>query len=65
MSSAIIVGYQCPLCQQRVVVLRSTDPPPEHVAVIESQCPCGFVRPVRIEEIQELEVWREKLSADS
>jgi|SRR5579883_418036 len=59
MSSEIIcVGYTCPLCKQRVVVLRSSDPPPQNSDLIHSQCKCGYYRPVRISEIQFLEVWR-------
>jgi hypothetical protein len=56
---AIVVGYTCPLCKQRVVVLRSSKPPHDCPEVFISKCPCGFERPIRLAEIQELDVWRE------
>lgn len=56
----VFVGWTCPLCGSRVSVLRSSDAPKalvEHEVV--SECRCGFIRRIRLFEIQLLEVWRE------
>jgi hypothetical protein len=52
------VGYTCPLCGRRVVVLRSCDPVRD-AGPLESECPCGFIRPIETKDIQSLDVWRE------
>src|SRR6185312_2934781 len=50
--------YTCPLCHQLVVVLRSNEPIQRLNGGIESECKCGFTRPIRVTEIQSLDVWR-------
>jgi hypothetical protein len=60
MSTAIIcVGYTCPACGKRVTVLRSSDPALEPTDIIETECPCGLIRPINIDEVQSLDVWYE------
>jgi hypothetical protein len=56
----ICVGYSCPICKQKVVVLRSSDTIAKATDVT-SQCECGFMRPIRIAEIQSLDVWRQPI----
>lgn len=61
MSRAIVcVGFTCPLCGARVAVLRSCDPTPDSPEVFHSECKCGYVRLVAMNEIQSLDVWREE-----
>lgn len=60
MSTEIVcVGYRCPICGHRVVVLRSCEPVLVPSDPILSQCSCGYYRPVYIEDLQSLDVWRE------
>jgi len=60
MSNVIVsVGYICPICKQRIAVLRSSDPIPKATDVIQSECKCGFGRPISIGEVLFLDVWRE------
>ena len=55
----VCVGFKCPVCQRRVVVLRSSDPVPQTATVIVGACRCGFVRPIPMVEVQSLEVRHE------
>lgn len=55
-SEIICVGYTCPICNRKVAVLRSCDPIPKPTDVT-SECECGFMRPIRIAELQSLDVW--------
>ena len=52
----VCVGFKCPVCQRRVVVLSSSDPVPQTATVIVGACRCGFVRPIPMVEVQSLEV---------
>lgn len=54
-----LVGYACPLCGNRVTVIRSSDHLTYPVHDIVSECECGFVRSVAVDQIQSLEVWKE------
>jgi hypothetical protein len=59
MSAEIVcVGYKCPICGRRVVVLRSCEPTLPTDPIL-SECICGYYRPVHIDELQSLDVWRE------
>lgn len=55
----ICIGFTCPVCRKRVYVLRSCDPVPSRAELFQSTCNCGFMRNVRLDELQSLEVWRE------
>jgi len=55
----MVIGYTCPICRNRVPVLRSTDPPTKLPVEVISECPCGFIRKIPLETIQALEVWTE------
>jgi len=59
----VSLGYICPNCETRVVVLRSSDPPMKCPAAIFVRCTCGHTRYIGMDEIQSLEVWREKPKA--
>ncbi|MGZ4814244.1 MAG: hypothetical protein ACXVZV_02460 [Terriglobales bacterium] len=56
----VFVGYTCPLCGSRIAVLRSSDPPNGLPREIISECKCGNIRRIRLEQIQDLDTWREK-----
>ncbi|HVZ15674.1 MAG TPA: hypothetical protein VG897_01045 [Terriglobales bacterium] len=56
----VFVGYTCPRCGSRVAVLRSSEPPQGPPKEIISECKCGSLRRIRVEDIQELETWREQ-----
>ncbi|HUN88034.1 MAG TPA: hypothetical protein VMU28_04560 [Terriglobales bacterium] len=55
----VFVGYICGFCGGRVVVLRSSDPPTKVPKEICSECDCGALRVISLEELQTLEVWKE------
>ena len=57
-SEIVVVGYTCPLCGRPVTVLNSSQPPAMDVREFVSFCKCGFVRNVKLTQLQELEVWR-------
>jgi len=59
----VCVGYICPICKRQIAVLRSCDPVPRMDDVIESECSCGFCRPIRMAELQSLDVWHEAIAA--
>lgn len=61
-TNIVCVGYRCPYCGKMVAVLRSNEPVPRLAGVIESECSCGYVRPIRIGEVQSLDVWHEDAS---
>jgi len=57
------VGYTCPICKRRVIVLRSSAPPKKSPTYhFESECECGFALLIGLEQIQALETWRERSS---
>lgn len=56
-SEIVCIGYSCPICKHKVAVLRSCDPIPKPTDVTY-ECECGFMRCIRIAELQSLEVWR-------
>jgi transcription elongation factor Elf1 len=56
------LGYTCPRCGQRVVVLCSCwHPPIEFVTKgqIESKCKCGLERTIPLGDVRNLDVWTE------
>jgi hypothetical protein len=56
------LGYVCPQCGERVVVLCSFQHPPIEVVVrgrIESKCKCGLPRTIPLGDIKKLDVWTE------
>jgi C4-type Zn-finger protein len=60
MSTEIIcVGYKCPVCHQRVPVMRSCDAIPHATDIVQSECKCGYGRTINLTDVQQLEVWRE------
>ena len=60
MSSEIVsVGYKCPICTRRVVVLRSCEAKRNPSEPIVSECHCGYCRPIYIADVQSLDVWHE------
>ena len=58
----VFVGYTCPLCGSRIAVLRSSDPPHGQPHEIISECKCGCLRRIRLQDIQQLETWRENVA---
>lgn len=62
-AEVVFVGYTCPACGSRVAVLRSTHPP-KYADEILAVCKCGHLRRIALEEIQSLEVWKEKASGE-
>lgn len=61
-SEVTYVGYTCAFCGNRVVVLRSSEPPKQYEKEIIVECACGLVRRIALGEIQELDVWKERSS---
>ncbi len=62
-SQVTYVGYNCPICKQRVVVLSSLAPPTRlPISSIESECQCGYALRIAIDQIQTLDTWRESAS---
>lgn len=61
-TEVVVVGYMCPCCGRRVAVLRSSNPPKTATA-IEVKCACGDSRNIGIDQIQGLDVWKEKALA--
>jgi hypothetical protein len=57
----VSVGYHCPVCGNRVIVLSSDDPPDYEFSLefLPSSCVCGYQQPIRFADIQRLEIWRE------
>ena len=60
--STVCVGYTCPLCGKRVSVMRSSEPAPTGCLIL-SECRCGYLRTIKIVDVQSLDVWRESASA--
>ena len=60
----VIVGFTCSACGRRVPVLSSATSPPklDHQFVIE--CACGYIRKIPLEQIQQLEIWKERPMPD-
>ena len=58
----MVVGYSCPSCGRRVAVLRSSNPPKTATEMMV-KCDCGDSRKIDIDQIQELDVWKEKGAA--
>ncbi len=59
------LGYTCPQCGERVVVLSSSwHPPVEFVTKgrIESKCKCGLERTIPLADVRKLDVWTEYLA---
>ena len=56
------LGYTCPQCRERVVVLCSAQHPPMEFVTggeIESKCKCGWGRSVLLSDIHTLDLWIE------
>ena len=56
------LGYVCPQCEERVVVLCSFQHPPIEFVTrgrIESKCKCGLGRTTSLGDIKKLDVWTE------
>ena len=56
------LGYTCPQCGERVVVLSSSRHPPVEFVTkgqIESECDCGLKRTIPLADVRELDVWTE------
>jgi len=54
------VGYTCPVCKRRVAVLRSSAPPKRGpFQYFESECECGFALRIPLDQIQQLDTWKE------
>jgi hypothetical protein len=59
----VSIGYYCPLCGSRVIVLSSEHPPETELRgeFLPSQCHCGFEQPIHISDLQTLDIWRDRL----
>ena len=58
-TDVVVLGYTCPHCGRRVAVLRSSNPPKTATEMV-AKCDCGKSRKIGIEQLQKLDVWKEK-----
>ncbi len=58
-TDVVVLGYTCPHCGRRVAVLRSSNPPKTATEMVVS-CDCGKSRKIGVDQIQTLDVWKEK-----